>query len=182
MSKQATKYTGKSRKEDIVKKLTDKLGKSKAFFLADYKGLTHQQLETLRKNLKKSEAEFLVTKNTLLNLSLKQQSNETVKSLEGELKNSTATLFAYGDEIAAIKEVAKFAKNFSLPKIKIGFFDGKVVSTKDFEKLAIIPSRGDLLAILVGRLKFPIYGLHYALNWNLQRLVIALDNIKNSKH
>lgn len=182
--KGATKIN--QRKSDAVSQLADKLGKAKAFFLTDYRGLTHQQVETLKKTLKKVEGEFLVAKNTLLRIAMKQlnpsiSSGQTMKQLEEQLKNPTATFFSYGDEISAIKELANFIKTTQLPKIKIGFFAGNIASEADFQKLASLPTRSVLLATLVNRLKSPIYGLHFALNWNLERLVIVLNNIKSKK-
>jgi large subunit ribosomal protein L10 len=155
--------------------------------LTDYRGLTHQQLEQLKRALKKVEAEFLVVKNTLLGIALevkdpKVQSFKDAKDkLKEELKNPTAVLFAFGDELAAVKELAKSIKNIQLPKIKIGLFSGKLTTASDFTRLASLPDRQVLLAILAMRLKSPLYGLHYALSWNLQRLVIALNSVKNKK-
>lgn len=166
---------------DSVKTLTDKLAKAKALFLADYRGLTHQQLESLRKTLKKVEAEFLVVKNTLLKITMEQLNNETMKQLTPELKNPTATLLIYGEEIAPIKALADFVKKNVLPKIKIGLFSGKLATETDFNKLASLPTRDILLAMLVNRLNSPIQGLHYSLNWNLQRLATVVNNIKNKK-
>lgn len=168
------------RKIDAVTMLSDKLTRAKAFFLADYRGLTHQQLEQLKKALKKVEGEFVVAKNTLLKVALEKSQNPkpNTEELTKELKNPTAAFFAYADEISAIKELANFIKGTQLPKIKLGFFNGKIASEDDFKKLASLPTREVLLATLVGRLKSPIYGLHYALNWNLQRLVTVLGNIK----
>jgi large subunit ribosomal protein L10 len=168
-------------KVEAVSSLKDKIGKAKAFFLTDYRGLTHQQLEQLRKALKKVEGEFLVAKNTLMKLALKQSNNEAIEQLNNELNNPTATLFAFGDEIAAIKALAQFINTVQLPKVKIGIFSGKTATGDDFKKLAALPTREVLLTTLVMRMKSPIYNLHYALNWNLQRLVTVLSNIKGEK-
>jgi large subunit ribosomal protein L10 len=168
-------------KTDAVAKLTDKLKKAKAFFLTDYRGLTHQQLETLKKGLKKVQGEFVIAKNTLLRIAMKQCSNETMLQLEKELNNPTAAFFAYGDEITAIKELANFIKIKELPKIKIGFFAEKIAFEDDFKKLASLAPKEVLLATLAGRMKGPLYGLHYGLNWNLQRLATVLGNVKSKK-
>lgn len=165
------------KKIDTVADLKQKLEKAKAFFLTDYRGLTHQQLEQLRKGLKKVEAEYLVAKNTLLKLAMKSFD----KAFENELKNPTATLLAYGDEIAPIKELANFIKNAQLPKIKLGFFGGKVATESDFKQLATLPTKDILMSTLVSRLKSPISGFHYALNWNLRRFVTVLENVKSKK-
>lgn len=174
------------KKNDAVLQLTDKIAKAKAFFFTDYRGLTHQQLETLKKALKKVEGEFVVAKNTFLKIAIgkdaKIQSNQdTIGKLEEQLKNPTGAFLSFGDEITAIKELANFIKTTQLPKIKIGFFAGNLATEADFKKLSNLPTRDILLATLVNRLQSPIYGLHHALNWNLQRLVTVLGNIKDKK-
>lgn len=172
------------KKIDQVTILKDKLAKARAFFLADYRGLKHQQLENLKKSLKKADSEFVVAKNTLLKLALKEDTrmeNAGMQELEKELKNPTATLFAYSDEIAPIKTLSEFMKVNQLPKIKIGFFEGKIVSEADFLNLASLPTKDVLLATLAMRLNGPIYGLHRAMQWNLQRLVVALDQVAKKK-
>lgn len=177
----------RQKKIDNVAALKDKLAKTKALFLTDYRGMTHTQMETLRKALKKVQAEFVVAKNTLLKIAMKQcnnlptQAGDIMLQLEKELKNPTATLLAFGDEMAAIKELAFFIKNTQLPKIKLGFFAGKLATEADFTKLSALPSREILLATLVARLQSPISGLHYALSWNMRQLVTVLSNVKGKK-
>lgn len=179
-----TKKPVKQYKTDTVTALKDKLTRAKAFFITDYRGLTHPQLETLRKALKKVKAEFVVAKNTLMRIAMKNNAameNATMQQFEKELNNPTATLFAFEDPITVIKELAAFIKNTQLPKIKIGLVDGQLTSAADFSKLAILPSKEQLIATFVVRLKSPIYGLHYALSWNMRKLVTVLDNVKNKK-
>lgn len=173
------------RKIDAVASLKDKLSRAKAFFLTDYRGLTHQQLEQLRRALKKVEAEFLIAKNTLLKLAIKSfdktQDKHSIEQLEKELNNPTAAFLAYGDDIAPVKELAKFIKTFQLPKIKLGIFSGKLATEAEFKTLSSIPAKDVLLATLANRLQSPISGLHYALNWNLQRFVTVLENVRSKK-
>lgn len=171
----------KQKKIDLAIDLKSKLDKANAFFLVDYRGLTHKQLESLRKILKKVEAEFVVAKNRLFKIALKSWKSEVADKFEDALENPSAILFTYGDAINAVKELAGFIKNTQLPTIKLGVFEQKVASQDDFKKIATLPSRAELIALLVGRMKSPLYGLHYALNWNLQRLATVLGNIKDQK-
>lgn len=171
----------RQKKVDSVTVLKDKLTRAKSLFLTEYRGLTHQQMELLRKGLKKAEAEFVVAKNTLLAKAIEQLDNETMKQLTPELKNPTATLLAFGDEITAIKALSTFIKNVQLPKVKVGLFAGKLATEADFQNLANLPTRDVLLTTLAMRLKSPLYGLHYALRWNLQGLVTVLNNVKEKK-
>ncbi len=180
MDKQKSEKKVNQKKAETVADLKEKVEKAKAFFLTDYQGLTHPQLEKLKKSLKKVEGEFVITKNTLLKLALENSKleNQNSKDIYPQLNNPTATLFAYGDEIAAVKTLADFIKISQLPKIKVGFFSGKIASSDDFAKLSSLPSLDILRTMLVIGMKQPIYGLHYALKWNMQKLVTALSNIK----
>ncbi|KKS97538.1 MAG: 50S ribosomal protein L10, large subunit ribosomal protein L10 [Candidatus Gottesmanbacteria bacterium GW2011_GWA2_43_14] len=168
------------KKQDTVKDLSDKFARAKAFFLTDYKGLTHKELEDLRRKLKKVEADYVVVKNTLLKKGMEEK-DKTLEPLYEHLKQSTAMLFAFGDEIEAVKILADFAKNATMPKVKAGFFSGSIASEADFKKLASLPSRNILLTTLLNRLNSPIQGFHYALSWNLQQFVTVLENVKNKK-
>jgi len=174
-------------KKDTVLHLSDKLARTKALFVTEYQGMTHAQLSTLRKSLKKAESEFIVAKNTLMKVAMKQSkdtiklTNEQAEELDKAYANPTATLLAYGDPIAAVKALAVFIKNTQLPKVKIGFFEGKVASVSEFTKLSNLPTRDILIATMLMRMKSPIYGLHRALSWNMQRLVVALNAVKEKK-
>ncbi|MBI2616615.1 50S ribosomal protein L10 [Candidatus Gottesmanbacteria bacterium] len=172
--------------KDLVLVLKEKLSKASTLFLTDYRGLTHQQLEQLRKSLKKVKAEYIVAKNTLLKIALKEDKRkgldeESRTKLEEKLQEPTATLLSYGDEMEAIKTLDTFIKSAQIPKIKIGFFAGKIATEMDFKSLANLPSRDVLLATLVSRLQSPLYGLHHAMRWNLSKLVYALDAVAKKR-
>ncbi|OGG14101.1 50S ribosomal protein L10 [Candidatus Gottesmanbacteria bacterium RIFCSPHIGHO2_02_FULL_39_11] len=172
------------KKQDEVKALVLNLEKSKAVFLTDYRGLTHKQLETLRRSLKKVNAKFVVSKNTLLKIALKEGLKldaAATEQFEKELNRETASLLSFGDAIAAIKAFSDFAKISQLPKVKVGVFEGKMTSASDFAKLASLPGREQLLSNLAAGLIGPLYGLHRAAQWNMQTLVIALNNVKEKK-
>lgn len=165
------------KKIDTVKELTEKVGRAKALVLADYRGLKHKQLEELRKLLKKTEGEFVVTKNRLLLRVLADKA----KGLESALSDATATLFAYADEVAPLKELLKFFKAVGFGKTKGGLLGDTALSETEVTRLASLPGRQQLLGQLVGQLNAPIQGLHYALSWNINKLVWALNNIKDQK-
>lgn len=165
------------RKIDAVNALTDKLGKAKVAVLADYRGLKHKQLEELRRNLKKTEGEFVIAKNRLIIRAL----GDRAESLKDKLTESTAVLFAYADEVAPLKEMLKFFKAAGIGKTKAGLMGTTVMTEADIAKFATLPSREILLGKLVRQLNAPIQGLHYALSWNINKLVWALNAVKNKK-
>lgn len=165
------------KKINTVTELTEKVNRAKAIVLADYRGLKHKQLEELRKLLKKSDSEIAITKNRLLKKAL----GEEAKKIDKELNDATATLFAYGDEVAPLKELLKFFKATGIGKTKGGLLGKTALTTADVTRLSLLPSRDMLLAKLVGQLNAPIQGLHHALSWNINKLVWALSAIKNKK-
>lgn len=168
------------KKIEKVTELTDKVDKAKAIILADYRGLKHKQLEELRRALKKLDAEFAVTKNTLLQRALSEHS-ESKGLLDEQLREATGTLFEYGDEVAPLKELLKFFKGAGMGKAKGGLLGTTVLAEADVTRLSKLPTREVLLGQLVGQLNAPIQGLHYALNWNVNKLVWALNAVKNTK-
>ena len=145
--------------------------------LADYRGLKHKQLEELRRNLKKTDGEFMVAKNRLILRAL----GDKAESMKDKLTDTTAVLFAYADEVAPLKELLKFFKTVGLGKTKAGLLGAQVLSDEALSRLASLPSRDVLLGNLVRQLNAPIQGLHYALQWNMNKLVWALDAVKTKK-
>lgn len=165
----------RDKKVKIVEEIKEKLDKAKSLVLTDYRGLTHRQLEEMRRAFKKVGAEFVVIKNTLLK---KATADGRWQMADGNLAGPTSALFAYEDEIAPFSVLAKFIKSFGLPQIKAGVLAEKILTKEEVLKLASLPSREVLLVTLVSRLKSPLYGLSYSLNYNLQKLVFILKGVK----
>lgn len=167
------------RKVDIVNELTEKVEKSKGMVFTDYQGLTHHQLEALKRAVKKLDAEFVATKNSLILRALEGKiDTETEKD---KFTRPTATLFLYNDIVEPLKHLAKTIKEYKLPIVKFGVLEGKLINDKEVTKLATLPALPVLRAQLLGQMKAPISGLHRALNWNLQSLVMTLNAIKEKK-
>ena len=167
----------KQKKINTVNELTEKIQKSRSIIFADYTGIKHKQLETLRKNLKKTGSEFTVTKNKLLERAL----SDTAKSVAPYLKENTGTLFNYDDEIGGLKELLKFLKLTALGKTKGGLLGSTALTGEDILRLSGLPGKQELLGQLAGQLMAPLSGLHHALSWNINRLVWGLNAIKAKK-
>ncbi|OGH11034.1 MAG: 50S ribosomal protein L10 [Candidatus Levybacteria bacterium RIFCSPLOWO2_01_FULL_36_13] len=167
----------REKKVGIVSSLSEKYTKAKAVIFTNYQGLTHKQIEGLKKQLKKADSEFVVAKNSLLTRAI------TDKKLEGEheLGGQTGTLFLYNDLLLPLKELAKLIKELNLPNVKFGIMEGDFVTGEQILKLSTLPTREVLLSQLVFTLKSPISGLHKALNWNLQKLVMTLNAVVQNK-
>ena len=157
--------------------MTEKVAKAKSIVFADYRTIKHKQLEKLRASVKTMDGEFVVTKNKLLERALGDRS----ASVKDQLRETTGTLFSFGDEILPLKELLKFFKTVGVGKAKGGILGTKVMSEAEVNQLAKLPGRQELLGKLVGQMKSPVYGLHRALSWNINTLVWALQAVKGTK-
>lgn len=171
----------RAKKEEIVAKVSEKMEKAKALVFTNYQGLTHRQLEDLKRKLKECDTEVSVVKNTLLRLALSKTAKKEAVKDDNALNNPTATMFIYSDIIAPLKELAKTIKEFGLPSIKFGILDNKTITADEVTKLSTLPSKDVLIAQIVSGLKSPIYGLHRALSFNIQQLVMTLKAIETKK-
>ncbi len=170
---------GRQKKEKVVAELLEKVEKAKGLVFTNYQGMTHQQIERLKKALKKVEAEYVATKNTLLIRALKDKVD--IETEKDKFTQPTATLFLYNDIIAPLKELSKIIRELKLPAIKFGILEGKVLTDQEVIKLSTLAPLPVLRAQLLGQMQAPISGLHRALNWNLQKFVLTLNAVKSKK-
>lgn len=170
---------GRKRKEEVIAKLSEKAAKAKGLVFTNYQGLTHQQMESMKKSVSKAQAEYVVTKNRLLLRAL--SSLPLTDEDKNKFQQPTATLFLYDDLIEPLKHLAKTIKDLTLPHIKFGFLEGRIFSADEIVKLSSLPPLPVLRAQLLGQMKAPIAGLHRALNWNLYSLVMTLQAISDKK-
>ena len=152
---------------------------AKAVILANYAGLSVADQTTLRAKLSAAGGEFLVAKNNLLKIALKEKLGDLPRELEDVLNGPTAVIFAESDAVTTAKALAEFIKDKdkSLPEIKLGLLDGQILSIQDIETLSQLPSREQLLATLLAQLAAPAQALVRQINTPAQLLVYALDAI-----
>ena len=161
----------------LLDELKQKVDKSSAMFFVDYAGLTHRQLEEVRRELTAADSEISIVKNTLMNLALQSKKVDVSEKLEGP----HATLFSYKDPIATAKILAGFIKKYGLPKVRFGIFEGGIVDEALITKLSALPSREVLIAKLLGAMNTPISNLVYGLNANIAKLAQVLKAIEGQK-
>lgn len=172
------KSEARSKKEETVKNLVEKMQRAKSIVIADYQGLDVASFSEVKNQLEKDNAEFTVAKNTLIALAAKKAGYEVPSEA---LKGASAILIAYEDEITPIKSLAKFEKQFEKPTPKIGFLGKDVLSIERIKQLALLPSKLELQAKVVGALNSPISGIVSVLHGNLRNLVYVLSQVQKSK-
>lgn len=168
------------KKVDAVKKINKNISEAKTIVLSDHTGLTHKQIESLRKNVKKAGGTFTVSKNTLLKRAFIGTPFEG-KIEESSLNGPTSVLLAIDDEISPLKELYKTIKELNLPKIKGGALTDKALTIDDVISLSQLPSKEILIGQLLAMMKSPHTRLVFALKGNLIKLALVLKAIEKSK-
>jgi large subunit ribosomal protein L10 len=145
------------KKVKIVESLQETFSKCNIGILTDYRGLKTSDLNDLRRKLREANVEYKVIKNSLARIAAKNAGLEqVVASLEGPM----AVAFGYGDVTQAVKALSDYIRaTKSILSIKGGFLADRVLSAKDLETLARLPSREVLLSRVIGGMQSPIYGL-----------------------
>lgn len=134
-------------KQEVVNEITENVKKSNSFIFLENHGLTVAETMELRRNLRKSNSELKIYKNTLVARAL----NSLNIDLESELNGPKLVVFGT-DTIEPIKAVAEFMKKHPNLEMKVGIVDGEITDLETLEKLATIPSREGLLTMFAGGL------------------------------
>lgn len=147
-----------SEKQAVVAALTEKLKGAASGVLVDYKGITVSEDTALRSELRKSDVDYAVVKNTLTRFAIK---NVGLDGLDSMLNGTTSLALSATDPIAPMRVINKYAKKLGENKftIKAGFMDGKVLTLSEIVALADLPSKEVLQAQVLGTMLAPITSL-----------------------
>jgi large subunit ribosomal protein L10 len=172
--------TPRPEKVAVVEEVTSKLSEAHAVIITEYRGMSVGQLASLRRTLRDAGGEYKVYKNTLARFAAQRAGVEALNDL---LVGPSAITFVAGDAAAVAKALRDVARVNPLLVIKGGAMGGKVMSGKDVEALAELPSREVLLAQFAGALQAPLVktaGLLQALPRNFAYGLKALIEEKDT--
>jgi large subunit ribosomal protein L10 len=165
-------------KAETVEALKAAIAAQRGAVIAEYRGLKVLEITALRKKLRAIDAEIRVVKNTLIR---RAAEGTPFGELSAHFTGPTAVAFAHGDPVAMAKVMKEFAAASPKVTLRAGFVEGRVLSAKDVEILASVPSRDLLLSRLVGGLASSITRLARALAGPSRKLVYVLESIRKQK-
>jgi large subunit ribosomal protein L10 len=156
-----------------VEEIAEQLSRASMAVLTDYRGLTVAQIADLRRQLRASNVELHVVKNTLARLAAQKTGKE---ALLPSLVGPTALAVGTGDPSAMSKVLTDVIRTQRLPMtIRGALLGDRMLGTAEVTTLATLPSREELIAQVVGTIQAPIAGLVGVLSGTLQTLVGVLD-------
>jgi len=141
----------RTRKEELVAEMTEAFKDAGAIIVCDYKGMTVENLETVRNLAKDEDTNVKVIKNRLAMIALQNAGCEAV-----ELKDTN--LVIWGDTQVlpckiADKAATQFKDHFS---IKTGLIQGEVASLETINAMAKLPTRDELIGMLLNVWNAPV--------------------------
>ena len=142
-------------KATVVQDVGKHIAGAQTLALAEYRGLTVEHLNVLRKQARDKGVYLHVLKNTLARRAVAGTTFEVAKdAMVGPL------IYGFSkDAVAAAKVIADFAKGNDKLVVKAGVYAGKALDAKGVKALAAIPSREVLIAQIAGMLRSPIQRL-----------------------
>ena len=132
-----------------IDSLKTRLASAQSLVLADFRGLTVESDNKLRREFRAVGCEYQVVKNTLLGKAVKGTPLEVLEPL---LAGPTAIAFSIEDPAAPAKVATKMARAESKFVIKGGFLDGKLLDGKGVEALSALPGKDEARATFLATL------------------------------
>ena len=162
----------RAKKVEQVEKLGKDLQNVSTVIVTTYSKLTVSQDYELRKLLRSSGAKYAVVKNTLAERAAKGT------KVEGALKDlSGVTSIAYteGDPVALAKALSKYAKDNPEFTFKTGVVEGRVISIKEIESLATMPSKEEIYSKLLFLINAPAQRLVTVMNASDATIAVVIN-------
>jgi large subunit ribosomal protein L10 len=139
-------------KKAAVAEISAKLAKAQAVVVAEYRGLEVEGMTDLRRKARASGVYLRVLKNTLARRAVKDTPFEQLADhLVGPLIYGIST-----DPVASAKVLNDFAKDNEKVVLKAGAMPGSLLSATEVKSLATMPSREELLAVLMRTMQAPV--------------------------
>ena len=167
------------RKQQVADHL-EKLQRSEAVFICEYRGLSVAQLTSIRAKVRKAGGEMKVSRNTLMAIALTEAGLPVPEAL---MAGPNIYSFAFENAPAVAKVLSEFSKEKGNEKlvVKGGVLGQSVLDAAGVTALADLPPREVLLAQVVGTIAAPLRGLVTVLSGPARGLVTCLSQLKEKK-
>jgi len=169
----------KSEKEEIIAEVRDKVSRAKGMFFTDFTGITVEEATELRRDFRKLGIDYKVVKNTLARKAL-----ESVTGYDGiykSLAGPTGIAFSYDDPVTPAKIIKRFHDKNERLSCKACVIDRQIFDGSKLDELSKLPTRGEIIASILGSLQAPASGIVGSINAVMRDLVGVIDAIEKKK-
>jgi len=169
----------KKEKAKVIENLNKEFSEATGLYVTAYQGMTVEKFNDIRAKLRNADAKYVVVKNTLAKRALAQSG---IEGLDGAFKGPVGVAITKKDIAGTAKIIRTFNKdNDDLLAVRMAYADKTVFSGADAERLADLPSREELLSMLLSAFNAPATKLAGTLNGILTNFVRTVDAVRVKK-
>ncbi len=143
----------RAQKAERVAVIREQISAVEAVYLTEFRGLTVQELQEVRRSLREGGARMRVSKMSLTRLAT---SDLGYGDLSEYLSGPTALVFAEGDPLTAARTVREQSRQNRQLVLKGGMMEGRFLNLDQVTELALLGSRSQLMGKIAGGLSAPI--------------------------
>jgi large subunit ribosomal protein L10 len=148
-------------KQVIIDEIKAKLENAEAAVVIDYMGITVEEANSMRKQLREADVDYTVYKNTLVKRAIEGTKFE---GLADALAGPSALAISQTDATAPARVLNKVMKEFKKMEFKAGVIEGELFDAAGVQAIADIPSRDELIAKFMGSIQSPIANFARVIN------------------
>ena len=168
----------RTEKEDVVAKLHETFTRANLYVLADYSGMTVEEIQQVKREIRKAKGQFNVVKNRL---AVRAAAGTPLEKVSAHFKGPVALALGFNDPIAPVKALNGLLNEQKKLKMKVGVLENREVDLDTFREVAKLPKREELLGQLLVRMQSPLYGFAGALAGVMRKFVGVLHAVKTSR-
>ncbi len=171
----------KTEKSEVVATLHERFSRARIAIVSECAGMPVNQVNDLRKKLREAQAHMHVVKNTL---AIRALGDTSLVPLQPLFKGQSVLVIGYDDPVLPTKVVRDFIKAEKCEKnlqIKGAVLDGEELDPVRLSSVADLPSKSELLAMLLSAFQGPIRGFVVGLNQIVRGFVAVLAAIQENK-
>lgn len=161
-----------------VQAITERMESAQSMILANYSGLSVEQMTKFRVQCREKAIDCRVVKNRLAKIAC---DNTDLAVMKDYFKGPTAILFGLESQIDAAKILVDFVKENEAMGIKGGLVDGQLLDPTQVVALSKVPSKEELYAKMMGSINSPVSGLAMCVNGVVAGLARCIDAVAQQK-
>ncbi len=168
----------RERKEAMVQEISDDFSAYESFYLLDFMRMPVSLAVELRREMRKNDYMFKVVKNRI---ALRAMKDDFPEELQKHFQGPTALAFSAEDPIGLARLIKNFSVQHKILTVKAGIVEGRYLPTEEFDMIATLSSREDLVAKIGYLMAYPLTKLLKTLQAPYQSLGSMLSQLKSKK-
>ena len=162
----------RSEKQADLDKLKVELAKVSTVILTTFQGITVEDDTKLRRAVQAAGGKYQVVKNTLAE---RAGSGTSAEGLLKNLKGTNSIAYTMTDPVALAKALTKISKDVPAFQFRSGIVEGRVISIKEIQQLANLPSKEELISKIMFLLNAPAQRIAVALNALSRNMAVVVS-------